>query len=259
MVSSAFRSEFEAIFESYGSSYSKVGFEKLLKQIKDSDEALPFGSMFFTVSNAQSLKFEFISKNVEPCLGMNANTFGDGLINFAKRIHPDDFPHWTRIFEKLTHFTKNRVPKELRANLNYTYNYRFKNGFGEYVNLVEQVTPLVFDDNELPVISLTRYFVLDSGMALDVIATIKLLNTNNQLETLCSCNFTKQSVIDTLSKREVEIVGLLLIDKSSKEIAKTLNIAANTVDTHRRNILNKLNIKSTHELKATVGNLSAHI
>ncbi|HCY80870.1 MAG TPA: helix-turn-helix transcriptional regulator, partial [Xanthomarina gelatinilytica] len=38
------------------------------------------------------------------------------------------------------------------------------------------------------------------------------------------------------------------INKSSKEIAESLNISPNTVDTHRRNILKKLNISSTGEL-----------
>jgi DNA-binding CsgD family transcriptional regulator len=40
----------------------------------------------------------------------------------------------------------------------------------------------------------------------------------------------------------------LVLDFSSKEIAKNLKISAHTVDTHRRNILKKLNISSTGEL-----------
>jgi DNA-binding CsgD family transcriptional regulator len=40
----------------------------------------------------------------------------------------------------------------------------------------------------------------------------------------------------------------LVLDRSSKEIAQKLNISSNTVDTHRRNILKKLNISSTGEL-----------
>jgi len=40
----------------------------------------------------------------------------------------------------------------------------------------------------------------------------------------------------------------LILNKSSKEISGKLNISPHTVDTHRRNILKKLNISSTGEL-----------
>ncbi|WP_370100240.1 response regulator transcription factor, partial [Xanthomarina gelatinilytica] len=55
-------------------------------------------------------------------------------------------------------------------------------------------------------------------------------------------------ITNGLSNRERDVIRLLTINKSSKEIAKSLNISPNTVDTHRRNILKKLNISSTGEL-----------
>jgi len=51
-----------------------------------------------------------------------------------------------------------------------------------------------------------------------------------------------------LSKREKEILDLLLQGKSSREIAEQLFISKTTVDTHRRNILEKTGAKSTLEL-----------
>ena len=54
----------------------------------------------------------------------------------------------------------------------------------------------------------------------------------------------------TLTDREIEIIIHLLEGKSSKEIAETLFISKHTVDTHRRNILGKLGIKTTRELSA---------
>lgn len=42
-----------------------------------------------------------------------------------------------------------------------------------------------------------------------------------------------------LTKRETEILGLVLREMTSEEIARTLNLSIRTVDTHRKNILRK--------------------
>ena len=51
-----------------------------------------------------------------------------------------------------------------------------------------------------------------------------------------------------LSEREVEILTYLLVGKSSKQIAEELFISKHTVDTHRKNILEKTKLSSTAEL-----------
>jgi len=51
-----------------------------------------------------------------------------------------------------------------------------------------------------------------------------------------------------LSKRESEILQLLLEGKLSKSIGDELKISSNTVDTHRANILKKLSFNSIHKL-----------
>ncbi len=52
----------------------------------------------------------------------------------------------------------------------------------------------------------------------------------------------------SLSEREKEIAKQLCKGKTSQQIAELLFISKHTVDTHRRKILNKLNIESTTEL-----------
>ncbi len=51
-----------------------------------------------------------------------------------------------------------------------------------------------------------------------------------------------------LSEREIEIIGLITDGLSSKAIADTLFLSIHTVNTHRKNILKKLNVKSSSEL-----------
>ncbi|MES2381892.1 MAG: response regulator transcription factor [Bacteroidota bacterium] len=52
----------------------------------------------------------------------------------------------------------------------------------------------------------------------------------------------------TLSKRETEIVRLLANGLSSQEVADTLFLSYYTIETHRKNLLNKLNLHNTAEL-----------
>jgi len=51
-----------------------------------------------------------------------------------------------------------------------------------------------------------------------------------------------------LSTREIEIVRLVVDGKIAKEIASQLNLSTHTIYTHRKNIMNKLELKSTSEL-----------
>ena len=52
-------------------------------------------------------------------------------------------------------------------------------------------------------------------------------------------------ILARLTPRETEIVKLLVKEFSSQEIATMLHISAGTVETHRHNILRKLDVKST--------------
>jgi DNA-binding CsgD family transcriptional regulator len=52
----------------------------------------------------------------------------------------------------------------------------------------------------------------------------------------------------TLSTREREIVQLLAEGRSSKEVAAVLGISIKTAETHRANIMRKLEMHSASEL-----------
>ena len=51
-----------------------------------------------------------------------------------------------------------------------------------------------------------------------------------------------------LSQREIEVMGLIADGLTSKNISEKLYLSLHTVNTHRKNILKKLNIKSSSEL-----------
>ena len=53
---------------------------------------------------------------------------------------------------------------------------------------------------------------------------------------------------DLLSPREREILQLVAEGKSSKEVAGVLNLSVYTVETHRSNLMQKLNLRGIPEL-----------
>ncbi|GGH46912.1 LuxR family transcriptional regulator [Mangrovimonas yunxiaonensis] len=239
------KSTYKEIFQSY----DMPALEEHIEKIIELDAYLPYSSTFFCVTNTQNLSFEYISKNMTACIGLDATLLkAEGMRYFWSRIHPEDLDNWLTALKDLMAFTLSEIPLEERNRMTYTWNYRLMNGEGKYVNIVQNTSPLKFDFNDKPIVGLAHYTVLDPKVKLEVSATAKLLNEQNAYETKYFNNYNQKLLADGLSNRERDIVRLLILKYSSKVIAEKLSISPNTVDTHRRNILKKLNVTSTGEL-----------
>ena len=87
--------------------------------------------------------------------------------------------------------------------------------------------------------------------AVKTVASGKLYFGQNAMQAMLSprSNHEEKNILQlkvaVLTKRELEIVALLVDEMSSGEIAQHLKISTGTVETHRHNILRKLNVKST--------------
>ncbi|WJJ97512.1 LuxR C-terminal-related transcriptional regulator [Algibacter luteus] len=230
-------------------SHDNPSLEKHIEKIIELDAFMPYNSTFFCITNTQNLAFEYISKNLTACLGMDREELkAKGMKYLWSKMHPDDLEVWLEALNELMNFTLNEIPVSERNKMSYTWNYRLKNSKDEYVNVIQNTTPLEFDNKNKPIIGLAHYTVLSNHIEMQVCASAKILNDNNEYETVYFNNFSQKLLSDGISNRERDIIRLLVLNYSSKEIAKRLNITANTVDTHRRNILKKLKVSSTGEI-----------
>lgn len=107
-----------------------------------------------------------------------------------------------------------------------------------------------------------RGFVLKSDAARDLVTAIDALQNKRTFFTprvneLLLAGFlekgqpvsrTQTPVFPTLTAREREITQLLAEGRSSKEAASLLNLSTKTVETHRSNIMRKLNLHSIRDL-----------
>ena len=103
------------------------------------------------------------------------------------------------------------------------------------------------------------YLLKDSAES-DLIKAIKVLNEGKaffspEISRFLAEDYTREVSIrgaedryDLLTPREREILQLLIEGSSNKDIAGLLNLSLYTVETHRKNLQNKLNIHSFPEL-----------
>lgn len=81
--------------------------------------------------------------------------------------------------------------------------------------------------------------------AKQLVATVEQLLTSGRLPAPAETNRCLAAPSSHLSPRELEILHWLSQDFSTPEIAEQLSISTRTVDTHRRNLLEKTNTRST--------------
>ena len=107
-----------------------------------------------------------------------------------------------------------------------------------------------------------RGFVLKSDAARDLISAVEALQHNRMFFTPRVNDMVLAGFLDkghnglndeprklpTLTPREREVIQLLAEGKSSKEVACLLNLSTKTAETHRSNIMRKLDIHSIRDL-----------
>lgn len=90
----------------------------------------------------------------------------------------------------------------------------------------------------LTVSSSKRYFCNEASQVL-------ISNAKNDLPALNKRHELNLNQKDVLSVREKEVMLLIVKELSSAQIAEKLFISKRTVDSHRKNIISKLNLKNT--------------
>ena len=160
-------------------------------------------------------------------------------IDIEKLVYPDDWEVVRRIDKKVWEFL-NTLPEEEKLAYKYIYELRVLER-GKYVRMIYQMRILAFkDDNFL-------------GMGIIDIAPEQSANTSVRFQ-IKNCltdeivPFAIESAADTLlTPREREVLALAKEGMFSKEISEKLNISIHTVNRHRQNILEKLQVDNMIE------------
>ncbi len=240
---------FDSIFKT-NKKYNNSNIKAQIDLLKEFDEFFPLNESFSIMTNTTTQNHPFVSKNFEYSLGLDRQKMEtEGIPYWFSHIHPEDLKVWMKVLDELMEFTMSKVEKEDRDKLTYTWNYRVKNSKGEYLNLLEHQTPTYFDEFGKPVIAISHATVVGKEENRPIIGMVKKLNLNKQYETLFEKNYSdKIAHSENISTREKEVIRLLMLNYTSKQIGEKLFISPHTVDGHRRNILKKLKFSTTSEL-----------
>lgn len=99
---------------------------------------------------------------------------------------------------------------------------------------------LLWDKDNRPILAVTIAIPIDAEHHISP-KIERLVKENTYLR-------EKKALFAALSKREKEVLGLLVQGHNSFEIAQLLNISEATAKTHRKNIRGKLNAESSYDL-----------
>ena len=144
-------------------------------------------------------------------------------------FHPED-----------KHLVKERIESFRNKNrVTWSGVYRIKHKKGHWVWVFSKIMVFKYDESGNPTVLLG--IVMDASESIDtqeqVIRLYKeMIRTRNHL------------LIQKLTEREIEIIKMIAAGDCYREIAKKLNIQPDTVNKHRKNILDKLDLKNIASL-----------
>ncbi|NMM47299.1 helix-turn-helix domain-containing protein [Marinigracilibium pacificum] len=217
-----------------------------IKQLKESEKYLPMGMTFLFITNSSNKKYEYITKNVEYCTHIKRDEIYSGGFDFIfSRIHPHDLDDWHEvtgaIIEEII-----KLPLDKKQKCNFQFNYRIKNGYGDYINILEGQIPIAFNKDEIPYLFLSQVTVLGNEIETSPKGVLMLLNNEGEYEKFFEILPNPKAKNNfNLTKRELQILEVINKGLTSREVADNLHISKETVDKHRKNIIKKMGVNNT--------------
>ena len=194
------------------------------------------------VFDCYSNKFVFVSNNIPKSYGIDHNRFiSEGHLPALEIIHPDDIPFALHVRDKI-YSLLNEFPPEEKMKYKMIHEMRVRNLRGEYVRIIEQEQVLELDKSG------DIWLMLS---VIDIDASHESETTKSHLYNFETGEQIFINLLDTLDEpltiRELEVLQLMKQGLLSKEIAITLKVSINTVNSHRQNILQKLKANNSIE------------
>lgn len=92
-------------------------------------------------------------------------------------------------------------------------------------------------------------FILKSASQHEIVTTIQsaLKHSRKHHQEVCERNKVR-NLMNTLSRRELEVLDLVIEGLTSREISEKLDIKTKTVDAHRANLMRKMNATNVADL-----------
>jgi DNA-binding CsgD family transcriptional regulator len=191
-------------------------------------------NQFFTASDMTQIKYLFVSKRSMQMIGVAPEQIDPGI--FMEITHPDDLPRLGLVRVEMIKLAQEiHTVKKGSALMSFTLRWRVPGGsynnflaqaYFFYSNIPYEAIFLIQVATNIDWFKIRQYgshYYVGSDISLFKFPDEKFLNIGHNL-----------------TKREFEIIRLIETGLSSAQIAGKLFLSLNTVNTHRSNILKKL-------------------
>jgi len=189
------------------------------------------------------VKYLFISPNFKNILRLSfdeeMNLENDLL---EECLHPEDLPILIDL-QKRTFDYVFKLPHEEQCDYKHIFEFRILGVSGEYIRVICQYQMLETGEFEKPLLLLG---VVDISPDQDLKAPIKFRLVNFKTGDIVNIPVLDNPNI-SLTKREKEVLKMVNEGMMSKEISDKLFISIHTVNRHRQNILEKMNVENLSE------------
>ena len=210
-------------------------------------EVFHVGNFYYYIFNVATAGMEFVSNTIHNILGINPEDFSAEYI--FEYIHSDDLNRFAAHEKEVTRFFGDLTPEEV-LRYKVSYDYRLRCADGTYKWILMQTLTLQSDEQGSVIrvlgvqTDITHLKTEDKPSGLSFIG----LNGAPSYYNVQVGGDVLLSSKEPFSKREKEVLQLVLSGKNSHEIADILSLSVHTVNSHRKNIFAKSDCKSLAEL-----------
>jgi DNA-binding CsgD family transcriptional regulator len=241
-----------------GSSGIKISKEEsgiIIDRFRSSHDAPSHYAPVTYILDYTSKKYFYVDEACYNLLGYKVSNFMEGgLEYYTNKLHPLDFEVLNKkIFPVNFDFIK-QVPVAEYPDYIFSYNHRSQNVKGEYVKVLQRHSFIPGQNNELPagvigVVFNISHFKADDSITHTIEKTVSCNGSIvNELILKKTYPVYNSSIHQKLSDRELEILKHMADGFNSKQIAGKLNLSINTISNHRKNMLKKMDCKTSSQL-----------
>ncbi|MCC8172230.1 MAG: helix-turn-helix transcriptional regulator, partial [Parabacteroides sp.] len=189
------------------------------------------------------VKYLFISPNFKNVFSLSFN--GDMIFEndlLEECIHPADLPVLLDLQNRTFDYVF-KLPHNEQCDYKHIFEFRALGVSGEYVRVICQYQLLETGESEKPFLLLG---VVDISPDQDLKAPVKFRLVNFKTGHIVNIPIIDNPEI-SLTKREKEVLAMVNEGMLSKEISDKLFISIHTVNRHRQNILEKMQVYNLAE------------
>jgi DNA-binding NarL/FixJ family response regulator len=207
------------------------------------------GPFYYYIFNFETMMFEYVHPNVTKILGIQPDELSVEL--FFNLLHPDDQKIWAKKETVVGNFLLNKIKTEDIPKYKVMYLLRFKNTKNVYRTILYQAKALsISKDNKIQHVITIHSDITHLKPKFDHNFSVisNTLPSYYSIDTGLDYKLVESNFKGLFTKREKEIISNIAEGLSANEIASKLFLSLYTVNTHKRNILQKSNCKNTSEL-----------